>query len=121
MYPTDGRELSNPSSAQVSLEESEELKSQRRAVVIILVRGLLLVIGVGGVNRIATATESWHYPVGAVCVLIGISQLVIIFRNRLRRIVGAHRMARGLCPTCKYELILTTGRCPECGNDPFDW
>jgi hypothetical protein len=121
MYPTDGKELSNPSPTQVSWEEPEGLKSERRLILTILLRGFILIIGVAGINRLFTAQTVSESIIGAGCVIVGLAQLALIIRNRVRRIIGLRRMHLGLCPICKYNMAFSTGRCPECGNDPFDW
>jgi hypothetical protein len=41
---------------------------------------------------------------------------VLILRKFLRRRCSSSRLARGLCPTCAYDLRHSAGRCPECGH-----
>ncbi len=120
MYPTDGRAMSNPSPAQISMEESGQLKSERRGIVVVLVRTFVLILGIAGVSRLVTGEETRHYIAGAFA-LLGVVQLVVVVGIPIRRVVGIRRMNRGLCPWCKYDLAFAAGRCPECGADPFDW
>ena len=39
-------------------------------------------------------------------------------RRLLHRRVGRVRLQHGLCPSCRYDLRATPGRCPECGAVP---
>jgi hypothetical protein len=95
--------------------------AQGRLILTILLRGFILIIGIAGVNRLFTAQTVSQYIIGAGCLILGLVQLALMIRSRVRRFVGLRRMHLGLCPSCGYNMAFSTGRCPECGHDPFDW
>jgi hypothetical protein len=61
----------------------------------------------GGESRIVIV--SMWLPVAFLATTAALGQ------RAARRALQADRRARGLCPTCGYDLRATPGRCPECG------
>lgn len=109
-----------PSPAQLSLSEPPSFKAARRVVLKSVVGMVLLIIGIAGASRLATAEATWHYFLGGVCTALGLGTLAVIIRAGVRYVVGNRRMRLGLCTKCGYEMMqFTYGRCPECGTDPF--
>ena len=49
-----------------------------------------------------------YWSIAAVCA---VGPVVVLWRWRRER----HRVARGRCRACGYDLRATPGRCPECG------
>jgi hypothetical protein len=65
-----------------------------------------------GVARV----ERWRIvavPLWVPLLALGIWPAARLWLWRRRR--GARRLAKGLCPSCAYDLRATPGRCPECG------
>jgi hypothetical protein len=50
---------------------------------------------------------------GLIAGLMGLGRLVQRLQTKEQR-----RLAKGLCPSCGYDLRATPLRCPECGNFP---
>ena len=82
--------------------------------------------GYACVGAVAVVLVSVPYLIGrlegVLCVLMGTG--VIAGLIGLARLVGRwqtkeqRRLAKGLCPSCGYDLRATLERCPECGNVP---
>jgi hypothetical protein len=53
-------------------------------------------------------------PYWAICLPLALSPGLWVLRWNHRR----RRSARGLCPSCGYDLRATPERCPECGVVP---
>jgi hypothetical protein len=55
-----------------------------------------------------------------VFLLIPVSILLYIMDplGALRNAIRTARIARGICPVCKYDLRATPDKCPECGAVP---
>jgi hypothetical protein len=82
--------------------------------------GYACVVGVGLV--LVTTPYLFGRLEGVLCVLmgvglfgglIGLARLVERWPSKEQR-----RLAKGLCPSCGYDLRATPERCPECGNVP---
>jgi hypothetical protein len=68
-----------------------------------------VIVAAEGSGR-ALAIPTWW-----VCALTAIAPAVWV-RERVRRLVARSRLARGLCPVCRYDVRGSPGRCPECGT-----
>jgi hypothetical protein len=64
-----------------------------------------------------STTDIYVIPWWHVVLLTAVPPAVLLRRVARRRIKD-RRAARGLCPTCGYDLRATTDRCPECGLTP---
>ena len=56
---------------------------------------------------------------GGVCFLFWVlvfDRFLLPVRDGMRDAEREHRVRRGLCPSCAYDLRATPGRCPECGE-----
>jgi hypothetical protein len=121
MYSDAGHDLSEPSPRQVSFDEPRHAGSERRAIFAVLFRGFMVIVAIAGLNRLLTAQHPAHYAIGGACVLLGLTPVTLLGFRRIRRLIGIRRINRGHCPVCNYAMTFSTGRCPECGVDPFEW
>jgi hypothetical protein len=78
----------------------------------------LLGLGIGTVRPWYNQPSSYHYAHRVrfpYWWLFAVFVVTFIIRFRKRQKIRS-RIARGLCPTCGYDLRATPDRCPECGS-----
>ena len=86
--------------------------------VLIAIGGMISIAGIDLLVKHASPTE---IAAGAALVLVGLIPSPSCIWRLWRRLVQLRRIHIGLCAHCKYEILGTRkGRCPECGEDPFE-